>query len=211
MARRPHLVPRKKPLQRRAQQTVAAILEAAAQVFERLGYARATTDRIAERAGVSIGSLYQYFPGKDAILVALLEAHVDESLQLVRRLLERVPSGKGLHEVGLDELVGWFLEDLIAHHRERPRLQRLLLAETPVPDKALAHLQKSEDEIASLVAALLENHPEVRVENTALAAWMLVHVTENLVHEYVVHPPPGPVSEEVFVAETTRLIRAWLT
>ena len=53
------LRPRKRPRQERARRTVAAILEAAAQVFERQGYASGTTDAIAERAGVSIGSLYQ--------------------------------------------------------------------------------------------------------------------------------------------------------
>ena len=58
--------------------TVDAILAAAAQVFARHGYAAATTNRIAERAGVSIGSLYEYFSNKDALLVAILEAHIQE-------------------------------------------------------------------------------------------------------------------------------------
>jgi AcrR family transcriptional regulator len=63
--------PRRKPVQDRSLATVEAILEAAAQVFERYGYAAGTTNRIAGRAGVAIGSLYQYFRNKDAILVAL--------------------------------------------------------------------------------------------------------------------------------------------
>ena len=65
---------RKFPQQSRSQETVEAIVGAATQVFERHGYAAGTTNRIAERAGVSIGPLYQYFPNKDAILVAWTSA-----------------------------------------------------------------------------------------------------------------------------------------
>lgn len=58
---------RRRPVQARARHTVAVILEAAREVFDELGYARATTNHIAERAGISIGSLYQYFPDKAAL------------------------------------------------------------------------------------------------------------------------------------------------
>lgn len=69
------LQPRKQPRQDRAEATRRRILEAAAHVFADFGYAAGTTNRIAERAEISIGSLYQYFPNKDAILVELMTAH----------------------------------------------------------------------------------------------------------------------------------------
>ena len=75
-ARKQHLEPRKLPVQQRSRATVEEILSAAAQVFEARGYAAGTTNRIAERAGVSIGTLYQYFPSKEAIAVALLETYL---------------------------------------------------------------------------------------------------------------------------------------
>ena len=78
MARRKPLNPRKQPSQGRSRFTIRQIVEAAARVFEERGYAGATTNRIAERAGVSIGSLYQYFPNKESILVVLLEQHTQE-------------------------------------------------------------------------------------------------------------------------------------
>lgn len=72
------LTPRKRPSQARSRQTVEWILEGAARVFRREGW-DATTNRIAEAAGVSVGSLYEYFPNKQALVVALAERHLDEA------------------------------------------------------------------------------------------------------------------------------------
>lgn len=76
----------RKPRQARARATVDAIVEGAARVFRREGW-DATTNRIAVEAGVGIGSLYEYFPDKQALLVALAERHVDEAEALVGPLL----------------------------------------------------------------------------------------------------------------------------
>jgi AcrR family transcriptional regulator len=78
VTRRAPLVSRKRPKQARSVATVDAILTAAAQVLVAVGLERATTTAIAERAGVSVGSLYQYFPHKEALIAALIERHVAE-------------------------------------------------------------------------------------------------------------------------------------
>ena len=78
--------PRKTPIQRRSKATVEAILTAAAQVFETRGYAAGTTNRIAESAGVSIGTLYQYFSSKEALAVALAEQHIEETQRRQREV-----------------------------------------------------------------------------------------------------------------------------
>ena len=78
MARTPSAEPRKRPRQRRSADTVERILAAAARIFDERGYRGTTTNHVAEEAGVSIGSLYQYFPNKDALLVSLAERHVDD-------------------------------------------------------------------------------------------------------------------------------------
>jgi AcrR family transcriptional regulator len=75
MATKAALRPRKLPQKRRSQATVEAILQAAARLLEKRGYARLTTNHVAAAAGVSIGSLYQYFPSKEAICHALAQAH----------------------------------------------------------------------------------------------------------------------------------------
>ncbi len=77
MGKSEYIKPRKKPIQKRSKETVDAIYEAALQLFTTRGYRETTTDKIAERAGVSIGTLYQYFPNKESILVDMWEQVFD--------------------------------------------------------------------------------------------------------------------------------------
>src|SRR5262252_10873613 len=85
--RKRRLSPRKTPQQDRSRATVEALLEATADILVRDGYAKLTTNRIAERAGVNIASLYQYFPGKDAIVAELRRRHGSELRADVRKVL----------------------------------------------------------------------------------------------------------------------------
>ena len=79
----PPLKPRKRPIQARSEVTVAAMLDASIHVLLAVGYRRLTTTLVAERAGVSVGSLYQYFPNRQALLAAVVERHLDELVDLV--------------------------------------------------------------------------------------------------------------------------------
>ena len=79
---------RKQPQQARSAELVATILEAAVQVLAREGAQRFTTARVAEKAGVSIGSLYQYFPNKAAILFRLQSDEWRQTSELLRGILE---------------------------------------------------------------------------------------------------------------------------
>ena len=203
------LKPRKRPLQARARRTVEAILEGAAQVFEKYGYARTTTDRIAERAGVSIGSLYQYFPNKDAVVVALAERHQEVVLQRVRDRLHGI-EGEALAAMDLDVLLETFVGDLLELHRDHPRLYRLLLVEARMPSDQLERLSNHEDELATEISVLLQTHRGIDTPSPQLSAWLLIHATEGLIHDYVVHPPPGDVGEETFVGEVVRLLKGYL-
>ncbi len=81
---------RKRPVQRRSQEMVDRILDAAARVFVERGYHGATTNHVAEAAGASIGSLYQYFPNKDALLAGIAERHVGEALCEITTVAEEL-------------------------------------------------------------------------------------------------------------------------
>lgn len=201
MPPRPHLKPRKRPSQARSKATVEAILVAAAQVFRRQGYAGATTDRIAERAGVSVGSLYQYFPNKDAILVALTERHVDAGFALVRELLAETLSDVP----ALEPLLRRFVVAMITLHEREPELHRVLFEEAPLPASLRRQLRRRENELATEVAALLEVHPEVRMRDPRLTAYVLVQSVDALIHNFVLHPPEG-IDAESLTGETVRML-----
>ena len=91
MPKRPQILlePRKSPVQARSAATVEAILEAAIQVLLHEGKPRLTTTRVASRAGVSVGTLYQYFPNKSALLQAVLKRHLDEVTEAVERVCRK--------------------------------------------------------------------------------------------------------------------------
>ena len=205
MAKRAALSPRKKPRQDRSRQTVAAILGAAAQVLERHGYAGATTDAIAERAGVSIGSVYQYFPNKDAILVALVEQHMEDGFRLLGGMLDEARHAAP----DLEALIGQFVEAMMALHRSQPKLHRVLFEEAPLPASLRGRLQRYEDDIAGTVAKLLTAQPELRVERPELAAQIVVRSIEGLVHGFVLHAPPD-IEPDAFSREIVTLLVRYL-
>lgn len=206
MSPRRALRPRKKPTQARSKATVDAIVVAAAQVLQSKGYAGATTDRIAERAGVSVGSLYQYFPNKDALIVALAERHIDEGFTLVRELLmeaRRKPST-------IDGLLRRFVDALFAFHESEPRLHRVLFEEVPLPSSVRSELRRREHAFATEVRALLEAFPEVEVRDAAVTAHILVHTADALVHNFVIHPP-DEISASQLTEELVQMLRRYLT
>jgi AcrR family transcriptional regulator len=195
--------PRKVPRQERSRLTVEAILEAAARVFERQGYAGATTNRIAERAGVSIGSLYQYFPNKDAILVALVERHLDEGTAEAGPVLEGLVVDAPPVEVAMRRLV----EAMVALHRERPALHRVLFEEAPRPPALRRRLDALEGAAVAAIASYLRERDDV-ARDPGLAARMVVRVVETVTHELVLRP--GDVAVDAYVDEAVALLVAYL-
>jgi AcrR family transcriptional regulator len=114
---RNRLEPRKLPAQSRSAATVNAVLEAAARILEKHGFEGYTTNAVAERAGVSIGSLYQYFPSKDAVTIAL----IDREAAVLLAEVAAVPTEEG-YEAALEHLI----RSAVAHQMRRPKLARLL-------------------------------------------------------------------------------------
>lgn len=115
--RKTPLDPRKSPLQSRARVTVEAILEGAAHILERDGVAGYNTNAVAERAGVSIGSLYQYFPNKDALTAALVDRET-------RLLIDDIGTAAGHADYATR--VRHMVRAAIAHQTRRPALARAL-------------------------------------------------------------------------------------
>ena len=199
------LRPRKRPLQARAQRTVEVVLKAAAQIFARRGYAGATTNHIAEHAGVSIGSLYEYFPSKDALLVALVEAHVRDGQALLARSMAEIAG----RDVGLVAAVRHMVQAMVDMHARERGLHRVFFEEAPLPRHVRQAVAEMEARVATWVEAYLRQSPEVTVRDPAVAATLVVKTVEALTHDLVVHG--GGEREPAYVEEIVRLVASYLT
>jgi len=195
MAKAKRAAPRKKPRQERSQQMVETLVEAAARVFVKEGYAKATTNRIASAAGVSVGSLYQYFPSKDAIAVELLRRYREGLVMLVSSRLSNAT-----RETFAD-VVRDLLRDLLRAENINPALHRVLI-EQVLRTSARREMLGFEERLESVIAAALAN-AEVVAEYD-LVAFVVVRVVLSVVQSAVVDRPKlnGPE----LVDELTRLV-----
>lgn len=200
------LRPRRNPAQERSQLTVDSLVDAAIQIFEEHGYAAGTTARIAERCGVSVGSLYQYFPNKDAILVAVALRHLSEGEAMLARLL-RVP-GDGA--MPLEALLRGWVETMVALHASHPRLHRLLFEQVALPPAIWEAVEALERTASRHLAELLAARHDVAVRDPGLAARLVVELVEAATHRLVIHPP-AEYTRERCVDELVDLLAAYLT
>lgn len=179
---------RKQPKQQRSAETRQRILDAAARVFAEFGYRGGTTNRIAEAANISIGSLYQYFPNKDAILAALTDAHIDAGAALLTARAAGVPPA-------LEDQLRLFTRATIDNHRDDPHLHQVLFAEAPRSPALLARLRDAEETAVVAAYALLARHPEVRVPDLKFAARMTVATIESLTHRLIACAQPADAQQ----------------
>ncbi|NSC24005.1 TetR/AcrR family transcriptional regulator [Streptomyces albus subsp. chlorinus] len=176
------LQPRKQPRQARAELTRQRILAAAAHVFAEHGYAAGTTNRIAAQARVSIGSLYQYYPNKDAILLELMTMHLDAGMDISRQQRDdELPDA-------LEDIIRGQVRAAIHNHRHDPNLLRIMFEQTPRSPELLEKIARNEREHVAFAERLLARHPEVRVEDTHVAARLLVSTVERVVHHLIAEP-----------------------
>ncbi|MFF0736095.1 TetR/AcrR family transcriptional regulator [Streptomyces chartreusis] len=195
------LSPRRKPQQVRAELTRERILTAAAHVFAEYGYAAGTTNRIAEHARMSIGSLYQYFPNKDAILAELLVRHIDRGAWAGADELELGPGT-------LMETVRALVRDAIDHHRDDPTLLRIMIEEAPISGELIEAIDRHGKARVNQVRDVLARHPDVRVTDLDMAAELVVGTVELNTHKLMADPHPA--SPERLEAELTAMITRYL-
>src|SRR6185312_9552705 len=126
MAPRPATKPRKDASQERSRATVDALVEATARILVREGFDSASTNRIAETAGVSVGSLYQYFPSKEALVAELIERHSNEMFAVVTSILASEPAGSTIRHH-----VRSIIRALVDAHKVDPKLHKVVMEQVP--------------------------------------------------------------------------------
>lgn len=206
MARKPLTKPRKHASQERSRATVDALVEATARILVKEGFDKASTNRIAEVAGVSVGSLYQYYPGKEALVVAVIERHNQEIMQLVRAALAEVAAQP------LEKAVRRMVAAAVEAHRIDPKLHRVLAEQIPRTG-SLENVEAFNREAHILFRTYLEAHSaELRMADLGLATYVCVTSIEALAHTAVLHHSAmfSDDMAERLIDETTRLVVGYL-
>lgn len=206
MAQRPLTKPRKDASQERSRATVDALVEATARILVREGFDKASTNRIAEMAGVSVGSLYQYFPGKEALVAAVIARHQREILQAVRGEL-----AEAMH-LPLEKAVRKLVAVAVRAHRIDPKLHRVLAEQIPRVGK-LEDVGTFNRENYALFRNYLEKHrDELGVGDLELASFICVTSIEALTHNAVLHHSKTLSDGEMqaLIEEGTRLVVGYL-
>jgi AcrR family transcriptional regulator len=195
--------PRKQAVQARSRATVDVILKATARILVADGYDRASTNKVAARAGVSIGSLYQYFPSKEALVAALLERHLEEMGQVLRAAFPRLAAAP------LEQAAEEMVRLMVSAHAVDPELHRVFVEQVPRIGK-LERIQSTEQEMIGLVRAYLEpRRDQLIVDDLDLAAFIVVGITESLTHAAVLTRPD--LLGEPFVREVSAVVVRYLT
>ena len=195
---------RRSPKQERAKDTIQCILDATAKVLVARGYAKTSTNHIAEKAGISVGSLYQYFKNKESLVHALLVQHCERSESLLSSELEKVGAAP-VREI-IAHTVRAIIEFNLANHdlccvfyNELPRDGDFRILSTHFAN--CAHV---------IEPFLLAHKDEIRVHDTKLSSYFVVHA---VVGTYFGTPKEfrAPANREKFCAEIQDLVITYLT
>ena len=194
--------PRKRPTQKRSQITWDAIIQAAAHILVEDGYSGLTTNRIADRAGVSIGSLYQYFPNKESIVATLIERQVDQDRNHLEELLDQV--GDAPLQQAVRKLVGALLhrcqeESALAAalHEQIPRVERTYAAR-----EALSLYE-------AMVARLLEKRFSNSPESLKMIAFIVVQAVDAILRT-ATYEHPEWIDQVAFRDRVETLVQQFL-
>ena len=194
---------RKTPRQTRSKETVEAILTAAARILTSEGFEALTTNRVAAVAGVSVGSLYQYFPNKEALVRALCERHTHGVRDRIRTRFAEA------WERPVDEVARTVIQGMVEARRHQPKLHQELLRLAPAVG-GLHELHAVEHEVEALLARFIQSRPkELPTADPARAAFLVCHAVQACVHGAVLERPDW-LKDDAFVEELVGMVGRYL-
>jgi AcrR family transcriptional regulator len=189
---------RREPKQLRSRQTVEDVLEAVPLVVKRHGTRAMTTNRIAETAGVSVGSLYQYFPDKRAIFAALHDRHVDE----VQRVMGQTTAAYASAPLG--EFTCELVRGLLSLHAAFPELHDVV--SSAVPDGAVGFKNALDQTFAWMLSR--PDQKRYNSDETERMLFVLPRMVESLVHGSV--RQAGALSRDGARSEAIRAVEVYV-
>ncbi len=192
---------RKEPRQARSRATVETLIQAGARILSDEGWAGFTTNKVADLAGVSIGSLYQYFPDKLSLVDAIRRRHLDDCLAVLRK--SRV-NGQSAAQFAAN-----LVRDMIAAHSIYPKLHRVLLDEAPSSDDYRNPSSEFETEYLAYYVEAVAMHRKRRpsvADHTA--ALVISDAIDGVIHNAARR---GTIGNPTVQTELVRLVSLYLS
>lgn len=199
------LEPRKMPSQERARKTVAAIYEAAAHIFADTGYAEATTEQIAEKAGVAISTLYNYFSGKEAILYGLWERHWNQ-ISTITQQVEQEIRRTGFIDRSIVPVLMRLILDLVSVKNVQ---NRLFISPIGLPDAILHKRRELGLYIESAMEAVFRDFPGVRIRNPQIGVHIMWATVQAVIHDYILMAP-DEIKADDLIAELSDMLTRYI-
>jgi AcrR family transcriptional regulator len=193
---------RRVPRQARGERRIAAILEAAAQVFYEVGFDAATTGMIAERAQTAIGSLYDFFPNKEAIAQRLSEQFCED----LRALVDGILTDEQLVHVPLSQVIDDIIDSLVEYHQTHPGFEALWLQSRG--DPRLARIYQDLTETLIRKTAWIFARRYAKSDETSILRASQVCITTT--HALLTFAGDGPGLDSQIIAELKTMIRAYV-
>lgn len=199
--KKPQRVMRKEPRQARSRATVETLIEAGARILSDGGWAGFTTNKVADAAGISIGSLYQYFPDKLSLIEAIRRRHLDDCLAVMRRSQAK---GRSTSQF-VDDLV----RDMIVAHSIHPGLHRVLLDEAPSFDGYLDPQSSFEAEYLACYQTAISGYRALKARaSDRTAALIISDAIDGVIHNAARR---GMLGDPRIRNELGRMIVSYLT
>lgn len=197
--------PKKRPRQERSRATVDYILKAAAQILSQDGaYYGLNTNRIAQKAGVAVASIYQYFPNKEAIVNALFE------IELLEERAEFTTKSAALRDAPIQEGIRVGIETTIGVHARKPKLAASILQAIPFLGGAEALVRARKQVVDFVAETMKQRRTELRsAENLEMKAFLVVHAIEGVIHD-AAREHPEYLTDPAFAKELVDMIDRFL-
>jgi AcrR family transcriptional regulator len=190
---------RRVPRQARSLERYDLILDTAARLFAEAGYEGTTTNAIADAAGISIGSLYQYFSSKETVLHALAARYLEDMQQLQQATFSADAS-----ELSIEEMVNRQIDPFIAFFEKHPGFGHIFLGSDVSADLATAAAQLDHEVIEGIKLFLQQRNPQLPDERAFLAATVVKGMVKGLFG--LLETTPDPAFQADIAAEIKRNI-----
>ena len=189
------------PKQERSRQKFDFIVEAATRILSTSGYAALTTNEVARVAGVSIGSVYEYFRNKDEIVAVIVDRHLSAAENSVASFDFPVAQ-----EWSLKRIINSLVSGFIALHKDDPRLHRVISSEVPLTKQQIRRRQNLEEQLVHGVTQLLSG----RVQNPVLQGMLIVQTADSLIHKWLLQMDGAPLEADVMQLELEKMLLSYL-